>query len=82
LGDVEPESTPLLRDGIAEQPHVLGLVPKIVWHPVGRQNLLLTRDDSGADELPGLGEDLLEVVVVDDRVRHESALPSSGAIAG
>src|SRR6202161_4838849 len=82
LGDVEPESTPLLRDGIAEQPHVLGLVAKIVWHPVGRQNLLLTRDDGGTDELPGLGEDLLEVVVVDDRVRHESALPSSGAIAG
>src|ERR1700742_32823 len=82
LSDVEPEPTPLLRDGVAEQPHVLGQFPKVVRHPVGRQNLVLAWDDGTAYELPGLGEDLLEVVVVDDRVRHESALPSSGAIAG
>ncbi len=65
LGDVEPESAPFLGDGVAEQAHVLGLVPQIIGHPVGGQDFLLARDDDGADELPRLREDLLEVVVVD-----------------
>ena len=71
----EAEAAPLLRDRVAEQTHLLGLVAQIVGHPVVGQDLLLARDHGGADEVTGLGQDLLEVVVVDDRGSHESDAP-------
>ena len=42
LGEVEAEAAPLLRDRVAEQPHLLGLLAEVVGHPVVGQNLLLT----------------------------------------
>ena len=65
LGEVQSEAAPLLRDRVAEQAHLLGLLAQIVGHPVVGENLLLARDDRGADEVAGLGQDLLEVLVAD-----------------
>ena len=61
----EPEAAPLLGNRVAEQPHLLGLVTQVVGYPILGQDLLLARDHGGANELPGLGEDLAEIVVGD-----------------
>ncbi len=74
LGQVQAEATPLLRDRVAEQPHLLGLLAQIVGDPVVGEDLLLARHDRGADELTGLGQDLLEVVVADFGSGHRTAL--------
>ena len=34
LGEIQAEAAPLLRDRVAEQPHLLGLLAKVVGHPV------------------------------------------------
>ena len=65
LGQVQAEAAPLLGDRVAEQPHLLGLLAKVVGHPVVGEDLLLARNDRGADEMTGLGQDLLEVLVAD-----------------
>jgi len=65
LDEVEPEAAPLLRDRVTEQPHLLGLLAQVVGNPIVGQNLLLTGHHGGANEVTGLGQDLLEVVVAD-----------------
>ena len=75
MGDVQAESAPLLGDGVTEQAHVLGLFAEIVRHPVAGEDLLLAGDDGGADELAGLREDLLEVLVARRSGGHGSDAP-------
>ena len=65
LGQVQAETTPLLGDRVTEQPHLLGLLAEVVGNPVVGEDLLLARDDRAANELAGLGQDLLEVLVAD-----------------
>jgi hypothetical protein len=65
LREVQAQTTPFLRDRIAEQPHLLGLLAQVVGHPILGQNLLLARYDRGADEVTSLGQDVLEILVAD-----------------
>ena len=74
LGQVQAEAAPLLRDRIAEQPHLLGLLAQVVGYPVVGQDLLLARHDGGADEVTSLGQDLLEILVADFGGGHRRLL--------
>jgi hypothetical protein len=74
LGEVQAEASPLLRDRVAEQPHLLGLLAKVVGHPVICEDLLLARNDRGANEMTSLGQDLLEILVADFSGGHRDVL--------
>ncbi len=65
LDKVEAKAAPLLRNGVAEQAHRLGLLAQITGYPIVGQDLLLARDHRGADKLTGRLEDRLEVLVRD-----------------
>ncbi len=65
LFEVEAKAAPLLGDRVSEQTHLLGLIAKIVGHPILVEDLLLARDHGGANEVPGLGQDLLEIFGLD-----------------
>ena len=65
LDQVEPESTPLLRDGVAEEPHVGSRDTQVVRDRVGRHDLQLTRDHTAADKVVDLLQDINEDVVGD-----------------
>ncbi|VBA53376.1 hypothetical protein LAUMK142_04018 [Mycobacterium pseudokansasii] len=41
------------------------MLTQVVWHLIVVQDLLLTRDHGGADEVTGLGQDVLKVLGVD-----------------
>ena len=73
LGDVETESAPLLRDRITEQAHLPGLLAQVVGDPVVGENLLFARNDGGADEVAGLGQDLLEILIADFGSGHRES---------
>jgi len=67
LAEVQAEAAPLLGNGVAEQAHLLGLLAKVVGHPILVQDFLFTGYHGGADEMTGLREDLLKILVRDFR---------------
>ena len=76
LSQVQSQPAPLLGDRVAEQAHLLGLVPDVVGHPVVVHDLELARHHHRPDEVSGGVEDVAEVLVTDfcvgDWVCHAS----------
>ena len=77
LGDVQAEPAPLLRDRVAEEAHLLGLVADVVGHPVVGHDLQLAGHHGGADEVPRRVEDVPEV-----GYRRRRGLPCVVLLAG
>lgn len=65
LDQIQPKTTPLLGDRVAEQPHLLGVPSDVVENPILGQDLGLAGNDDGADELTCLAQDLGEIVIAD-----------------
>ncbi len=65
MDQVETEPTPVLGDGISEQPHVRGLGAQVVGDDVGGHDLDLARHDPRTDEVGDLFEDVGENIVGD-----------------
>ena len=76
LCQVQAQPAPLLRDRVAEQAHLLGVLAQVVGDPVVGEDLLLSRHDGGAHEVASLGQDLLEIVVADFCRGHRQMLLS------
>jgi len=74
LGQVQAEAAPRLRNGIPEQSHLLGPLAQVIGNFVPSEDFLLSRDDGGAHEVTGLGEDVTEIIVSDGVCGHGSTL--------
>src|SRR5690606_16872448 len=65
LHEVEAEPAPLLRDRVAEQPHLRRLSAQVGGNGVGFHDLAFARNDAAAHEVVDLAEDVREDVVGD-----------------